>query len=695
MKQDPSTRLEREILNKLNERVAQTMASFVPVIITAIVGVGIIASVYPTLAMERLIANLAIALSALPAIYLTWRGQAVRAIRVSVVLLSVVLSAATIFNSGVMAPAYVALLTSVVYLSPISTPRLINLYYLGVVLLGALSLSLEHLALITPKAPPSKIYYWAIYSMQGFFLTRTLLLTDRALKEEIAERVDRERLLASTLSSIEEALVVLNAQHEVAQRNASAERLEAELLATHGVGLLEVVVETEQGQSLSVRDALSLASPARLAPPPTVVRLSEGVSQRWLSLALAPRSAPDEPYRGAVLLIRDITHQRQLEQVSRLNAIGKLAGGVAHDFNNMLGAISGAVELLSLELDEEQAELLTLISSATDRAAKLTQQLMMYSRSSAQLSAKIDVHATARATARLLERLIDARVEVRLELRAPRAVIKGDESALQSALMNLCMNAAQAMPEGGVVVIRSCVRQPVAEARLIGSGAVCEAECLCVEVEDSGVGIPPEVEPHIFEPFFSTKGLGKGTGLGLAAVYGMVKRHNGAIEVSTQVGRGTSFFLYLPLAPEDALPAQASPEAQEVVSGHGRLLVVDDEPLVRATLCGMLKSLGYEVEEREDGAQGVRAFEEAEAAGRPFDMVMLDMVMPVMDGRAAYHAIKSLRPDVPIVISSGFAREEALQDLQESGLVTLLSKPYRRAQLSVAVHEALASRTAR
>jgi PAS domain S-box-containing protein len=389
---------------------------------------------------------------------------------------------------------------------------------------------------------------------------------------------------------------------------------------------------------------------------------------------------------------RDISERKQAEerlrQGQKMDAIGQLAGGVAHDFNNMLGGISGAAELLLLQLpvDAPQRKYARTILEAAGHAADLTGKLLAFSRKGRVVSSTLDLHAPIRAAIALLERSIDRRIRIETDFASAALRVVGDAALLQSMFLNLALNARDAMPEGGTLRFASgtMVLDAAACGRL--APAVAPGDYHFVEVSDTGHGMTSEVQRQIFEPFFTTKGVGKGTGLGLAAVYGTVREHQGVITVESRPGAGTRFRIHLPAAAEGQ--ADAAVAGERVVRGGGRILVVDDEALIRELARESLELLGYEVLTAANGSQAIETFRRAPEA---VALVILDMVMPELNGRDTFLRLREIDPAVRVLFSSGYAREEKMSDLLALGAMGFVQKPYRIADLSVAVARALGS----
>jgi signal transduction histidine kinase/ActR/RegA family two-component response regulator len=400
-------------------------------------------------------------------------------------------------------------------------------------------------------------------------------------------------------------------------------------------------------------------------------------------------------------LLRDVTDDRraerersalqaQLLQAQRMESIGLLAGGVAHDFNNLLVVILNYCNMAREDLEHDPRgarESLGHVLEAAHRAADLTRGLLAFSSQRDGTREPLAVDALLTRLLGLLRRMIRESITLDFRPGAAGAHVLGDGSGLEQVLVNLCVNAADAIEDVGRIAIETSVVAHTAEdarRRPWARGA----RSVCVTVRDSGAGMTPEVCQRIFEPFFTTKEPGKGTGLGLAVVYGIVAQHEGHVEVESQPGRGTVFRVWLPCA--EAAPSDAADVRTEGPRGGGEhVLLAEDHELVRDVARAMLSGAGYRVTVARDGAEAVDLFESAPDA---FDLVLLDAVMPAMSGRVVYERIRAVRPELPIVVASGYAGgvfpPGFLREREES----ILSKPYRRDSLLLAVRRALDER---
>jgi PAS domain S-box-containing protein len=383
----------------------------------------------------------------------------------------------------------------------------------------------------------------------------------------------------------------------------------------------------------------------------------------------------------------DVTERKQMEeqlrQAEKMQAIGQLAGGIAHDFNNQLAGVLGFTELLRDEVPDNPnvATFTDGIVQAVNRSFDLTSKLLAFSRKGKYLSVPVDMHRIAFEVVDLLKRTIDKNIAIRQRLAAHPSTTLGDPTQLQNALLNLALNARDAMPDGGELTIATDV-VGVDEARRRRLRLSADpGRYLQVSVTDSGSGMDEETQRRIFEPFFTTKAPGKGTGMGLAAVYGTARGHGGAVTVSSEVGQGSVFSLFLPSV-ESAVPeepgygdARRLPHGQE--SAH--VLLVDDEETICAVATRMLEKLGCSVTVCRNGAEAVDLYRQL---WRSVDLVILDMVMPVMGGREAFLAMREINPEVVAILTSGYSIEGAAQEIMNEGVKVFIQKPYSAARLA-------------
>ncbi|HEU5074527.1 MAG TPA: response regulator, partial [Polyangiaceae bacterium] len=345
-------------------------------------------------------------------------------------------------------------------------------------------------------------------------------------------------------------------------------------------------------------------------------------------------------------------------------------------------------DLLSREVadDPDLAELVHNILLAVTRSAELTAQLLAFSRKGKYLSEPVDLHGIVREVASILAHSIDKRIKIQQELHAARSHTIGDRSQLQSAILNLALNARDAMPDGGTLLFSTENTELDSSFRSEHGFPVNPGSYVKVAVTDTGTGMTPEVQRRMFEPFFTTKAKGKGTGLGLAAVYGTVKNHRGAIRIDSKPAQGSRLELLLPVGAETLANQRPRDLDDPRTRRHGNIMVVEDEPQLRDVARRMLESLGYSVATFESGDQAVSYFKSAHA---DVDLVILDMVMPVMSGRETYHLLREIQPNVKALLASGYSLDGDAQAILDDGVLGFIQKPYGRKALDEFLKKAL------
>ncbi len=519
-------------------------------------------------------------------------------------------------------------------------------------------------------------------------------ITERKVAEEALR--EREARLATTLHAIGEGVIATDAAGHITGINPVAENMLGkaqdqvmgrpfdEVYRTFDAGTptdeaaRSVFAELYEHRKTSAIFNLNLV-------------LADG-SSREISETASPIVDDKEQFLGMVVVIRDVAQQRRIEEqlrhAQKMDSLGQLAGGIAHDFNNMLGGILGAAELLLLEpgLSGPATDLINLMSRTAHRAADLTAKLLTFSRRGRMQTTVVNLHAAVADVVAILQHSVDRRIVLRTKLDAHNALVRGDPAELQNAILNLCINARDAIIEEGEIDIGT--------RNVVWGRDECNASgfdvqpgtYLEIQIADTGLGIPNNLRDRVFEPFFTTKPMGKGTGLGLAAVYGAVTTHGGAIALHSEPAVGTTITIWLPVS-EEALAREE--KRSQVPPGGGTVLVVDDEDVVRDTCALLLQNAGYTVLTARDGEEAIEIF----AANKDIiQAVLLDVIMPRMDGRQCFHKLRILKPDVRVVLVSGFSHESVIDDVMAKGAVAFLKKPYRRTDLAAALAQAIYGR---
>lgn len=383
--------------------------------------------------------------------------------------------------------------------------------------------------------------------------------------------------------------------------------------------------------------------------------------------------------------VKRLNLESQLRESQKLEAIGQLAGGIAHDFNNLLTAILGNAELLKLAKGpiEGQREEIDEIMHAGRRGAELVRQLLSFARRSPGQSMPLDLFRSVEDTVSLLRRGTPALIFVNVSFEGESPIIEADPATFENALLNLGLNARDAMPDGGHITYH--VRRLAHRLDLpLPKGAPADlplGEYAHIRVEDTGTGMDEVVKEHLFEPFFTTKAPGKGTGLGLASVYGTVKQLKGRILVDSTLGKGTIFHLWIPLSSKEVVFEELI-DPSEVRRRAGHILLVDDDDAVRSVGEKLLTELGCKVSTAVDGLEALDFYQNHK---REIDLVVLDLQMPNLDGRGTFRELKRLDPRVRVLLTSGHASREEAERIISEGALDVLPKPFKLDDLSRAI----------
>jgi PAS domain S-box-containing protein len=408
----------------------------------------------------------------------------------------------------------------------------------------------------------------------------------------------------------------------------------------------------------------------------------------WVWLESRRRAIPDPDGKPVefVSVARDITERRQIEeqlrQAQKMEAMGQLTGGIAHDFNNLLTVILGNAEILAEESSDPGLRALALmIEEAASHGADLTQKLLAFGRRQSLKPEPVRLDQVVQGMRGLLRRTLGEHIEIRTETEETQSAALTDRTFLESAILNLAVNARDAMPHGGTLTIRTGEQIAGQKEGPIPAGQ----PMVLVSVSDTGTGMSPEVVEHAFEPFFTTKEVGQGSGLGLAMVYGFAGQSGGHVKIQSQEGRGTSVTILLRAVPREAEQAGLSTGA-DLVRGRQRVLVVEDEPSVRQFVCAQLTNLGYRVEAVATGPEALKVLRR----DRGFDLLFTDVVLPQgMSGVELAKQAREVSPDLKVLLTSGYPEEAFQHQGRPDEDVPLLRKPFRRMELAKAIRAVL------
>ncbi len=506
-------------------------------------------------------------------------------------------------------------------------------------------------------------------------------------EEALQKREEYYRLLIENASDL---ITVINFKGEIKYQSPSIQRVlgipHVDIIGKNLIDLIHV------DDKPSTWDAIQriIADPTTQVPFEYRAKHLDG---SWHLIQTMGRNIVGQSEEGFIVVnSRDITENRQLErqfrQAQKMEAIGQLAGGVAHDFNNILAAIMMQAELASMDSDVEkktQSGLQEIIKYA-ERAADLTRQLLLFSRRQVMQQRTLDLNELVTSLMKMLQRIIGEDIRLQLHLHPATLMVHADSGMLDQILMNLAINARDAMFNGGRLIIEtgSLILQKAISHH---EGAVAAGEYHWFSVSDNGAGIPPEVLPHIFEPFFTTKEPGKGTGLGLATVFGIVKQHNGWIDVTNQTGGGTAITVYLPINAANPGPLKSTLLTSKPKGGSETILLVEDAPAVRKLSNEILQRNGYQVLNACDGEEALEIWR---TQRDKISLLFTDMVMPGgITGQKLARLLKADDPHLKVVYSSGYSRENAGKDLELRPGENFVQKPYHPDQLLATIRHCL------
>ena len=502
--------------------------------------------------------------------------------------------------------------------------------------------------------------------------------------QDITERKKTEnklRQLATIVESSDDAIVSRTLDGTIQSWNGAAERM-YEYSAAEAIGK-PISILYPHGQRDEILAILEKIKRGDIVRNFETIRATKDGKQIHIALTVSPIKDVSGRIVGASAIGRDITESKQMEdmfrQAQKMEAVGRLAGGVAHDFNNMLSVIIGYSELLleRADTDGQVRKQCEEIKRAGDRAASLTRQLLAFSRQQVLEPRVLNLNTSVAEIEKMLRRLIGEDIDLRTSLDPTLGLVKADPGQIEQVIMNLAVNARDAMPKGGKLIIET------SNTELDDEYALHHPPCIVgryviLAVTDSGVGMSQETKARIFEPFFTTKELGKGTGLGLSTVYGVAKQSGGYIWVYSEPGQGSVFKLYLPRVDGSEGQIRPAKSASELLAGTETVLLVEDEQSVRALTRNLLEQGGYTVLEADNGAHAV---EIAKQHHGPIHLLLTDVVMPGMNGPAVAEMILPIHPEAKTLYVSGYSSSFGTQTGLVPAGANLFQKPFSRAAL--------------
>jgi len=510
-------------------------------------------------------------------------------------------------------------------------------------------------------------------------------ITERITAQEKLRKSEED--LRITLNSIGDGVMACGIDFKVTKMNPVAEKMTGwSIDEAFGEDIFKVFNTKSTDKSGKadnpVYKVIETGKSVELKNP--VVLCSKDGNEYYIEDSASPIKDKNSGIVGVVLVFRDMTEQfllkERLRHSEKMEAIGQLTGGIAHDYNNMLSGIFGGIELLEKASDPEDiSKYIELIKKSAQRTAELNEKLLSFARKRELVFGPVNINEAVENTIDILKYTLDRKIRISFEKSKEDIIVSGNLSQLQNVFMNLGINSGFAMKKGG----RLCFETSVMHLdehylKMIGSDLPPGYYTL-VNVSDEGEGIPLKYQAKVFEPFFTTKNENQGSGLGLASAYGIITEHKGIINFYSEENSGTTFHIYLPVIEKTNLGSEKKIQTISDFKGSGTILIVDDEDIVRTTVGAMLSEIGYNVLEAENGRKGYEVYKNNH---NKIDVVILDMVMPEMNGKECFYAIRLFNPLAKIVLCSGFSEEEDFVDLKEQCVNDFIKKPFYISELA-------------
>lgn len=548
----------------------------------------------------------------------------------------------------------------------------------------------------TPHAWISQISGFFVYALAGLavvhYIQMELWNSIRKLRQRSNELLESEKKYRLLTDTMRDVLLLLDTNYTITHINPSCMNIfgyTPEELHHKAITLL--CPEKQQMHLLSRLDECGHVNTGKECPSfACQLQRKDNIP---VSVEFTPTILRDA--QGSVIgiqgIIRDMSEkihaeeekrllEQQLRQSEKLEVIGQLAGGIAHDFNNQLAGILGFAEMIKSDSNKESEVWSSAqsIASIAHQAGDLTGKLLAFARKGNYLLSTIDLHTMIHEITTILSHSIDPGITIKLKLKARRYYINADAGQLQNALLNIALNARDAMPDGGLLQFSTVNSTIGSRFTTPFQSRVVPGQYLHLIIADTGSGINPAVIRKIFEPFFTTKDTGKGTGMGLAAVYGTIQAHHGIIDVISTGHTGTAFHIYLPVS-TDKQPDKPVPRSESVTSGTGTILLIEDEESVRKMMTMVIKKLGYDILSFAEGTSAVHHFRKSPDT---FNGVILDLMLPGISGKETLQQLRAISPDIPVLICSGYSVDKEVQHMLRDKKTFFIHKPFTMSELS-------------
>lgn len=496
---------------------------------------------------------------------------------------------------------------------------------------------------------------------------------------------EREQWFATTLKSIGDGVITTDKNGFVTFLNPVAEILtgwkQTEVLNKPLKEVFNIIdLDTREPVEDPALKAIEQGSVIFL--PDKTILISKDETEKIIADSAAPIKNEDSEIIGVVIIFRDITDkkrmEKELQKIQKLESIGILAGGIAHDFNNILTAIVGNISLAKMKVTEEDRiyDLLNEAESASFHAKDLTQQLLTFSKGGSPIKKVMCIKNIIEKSVKFS--LTGSNVKYQFNIAPDLWSVEVDEGQFTQVINNLVINADQSMPQGGILEIKA-ENIPEHQIRKNSMLPLKITNYVCIKITDHGIGVPEKNLAKIFDPYFTTKQ--KGSGLGLTISFSIIAKHDGLITVDSKLGEGTSFYVYLPV--NKAHHISGEPKQPEIERGVGKILVMDDEPMLLTLADKMLSDLGYKVQLSKDGREALKNYKAAMESGENFDLVLMDLTIPGgMGGKEAITELLKIDPKAKVIVCSGYSNDPIISNYQEYGFSNALTKPFRFRELS-------------